>query len=368
MNNLDDYRLETHNLVSQEDVKLYQEKLSNFKGYDIFHKIEILNNGICENDKGRFFIFWKNDKIVALMPFLFRDVVLNKNETTYKDVVSFYGYSGPLFKGLSHIECTLFWTHVDEWYSRNNVVSEFIRFNLNDNHIGYTGNLIPTLMNVKGRILKEQDEQWDLFLPKVRNNYRRAQKSGLKTEIYFKNIDVKIIEVFYSIYIKTMKRNNATNDYYYTIDYFNTFILSNIDDCLIAIVYKDEIPISTELVLLSNSELFSFLGGTISDYFKFRPNDFLKIEVLNWGRSQGYSYYNLGGGRVDNDGLYKYKKSFFPRDKDKIYYTGRKIVNIEVYADLVKERMKIDNVSTIDFYEGFFPLYREEINNNTSSI
>ena len=37
---------------------------------------------------------------------------------------------------------------------------------------------------------------------------------------------------------------------------------------------------SGEIILIAGDTLYSYLGGTLSDYFKYRPNDFLKIEVM----------------------------------------------------------------------------------------
>ena len=48
---------------------------------------------------------------------------------------------------------------------------------------------------------------------------------------------------------------------------------------VIAVTYFEDKPISTELIIVNENVMHSFLGGTISDYFNLRPNDFLKIEI-----------------------------------------------------------------------------------------
>lgn len=71
-----------------------------------------------------------------------------------------------------------FWGQVNEWNLNNKVVSEFVRFNFNSNDLGFTCSLVPTLQMVCGNILTE-DEQWNNFRLKVRNNVRKALSSGL---------------------------------------------------------------------------------------------------------------------------------------------------------------------------------------------
>ena len=72
----------------------------------------------------------------------------------------------------------------------------------------------------------------------------------------------------------------------------------------------------------------------------------------------------LGGGRKDGDSLYQYKKSFFGSDPDIIYYTGRKIINSEVYNQLdTLLNLSVDmdsNTKKDQSQQGleYFPAYR----------
>ena len=130
---------------------------------------------------------------------------------------------------------------------------------------------------------------------------------------------------------------------------------------VIAVTYFEDKPISTELIIVNENVMHSFLGGTISDYFNLRPNDFLKIEIIKWGLQNNMNYYALGGGRKDEDSLYQYKKGFFPKDEDVIFYTGRKIINNTLYqklmSKLTEDKALIKNsIKDINVY---FPLYVE---------
>ena len=44
-------------------------------------------------------------------------------------------------------------------------------------------------------------------------------------------------------------------------------------------------------------KIYSFLGGTNESYFNMRPNELLKLKVLEWARENDYTFYVLGGGK-----------------------------------------------------------------------
>ena len=130
---------------------------------------------------------------------------------------------------------------------------------------------------------------------------------------------------------------------------------------VIAVTYFEDKPISTELIIVNENVMHSFLGGTISDYFNLRPNDFLKIEIIKWGLQNNMNYYALGGSRKDEDSLYKYKKSFFPKDKDVIFDTGRKIINNTFHQKLISRQTEDKALikNSIKDINVYFPLYEE---------
>ncbi len=350
---------DAYKIENEEDLDKYKDVLKEINNYAPFYKTELLGTTDMNKHQLHYFVLKKNESPIVVMPFYVRDILVKGKKTPYKDVTSPYGYSGPLFD-VGELDTQIlkrFWKEVDHWYQEKNIISEFVRFSLNENHKEYSGELIPSLKNVKGVIL-EEEEQWSNFKPKVRNNHRKSTQEDIQIQIFNAPISLEVIKDFYDIYIQTMQRINAHDQYFFYIDYFINFISENPDSAIIAIVYKESVPISTELILKDKNTLFSYLGGTLSEYFYTRPNDFLKIEIMKWARDNEYKYYILGGGRVDGDGLYKYKKSFFPKDEDIIYCTGRKIINQEVYKELVLEYDITDIEEPDNIKKNHFPLYR----------
>lgn len=344
-----------------EKYKSLLSSLNNSEPYCLIDYMGIFSGGV-ENLICFSFRSDTNDSIIV-MPVYLKPITIGIEKTGYFDCISPYGYTGPFFStNITNAEIFEFWKKVDKWYLDNNVVTEFIRFNLSENHIEYSGKIFPTMLNVKGQIIDEE-KQWKAFDHKVRKNVNKAKRENLSSEVYYKNIeDDKILE-FFNIYTITMKRTGANDNFYYTFEEFRRFINDNRQHAAICTIYFEKTPISSELLLVSKDAIYSFLGGTEDKYFDKRPNDFLKFEALNWARIQGKKYYVLGGGYGFEDGIFRYKKSFFPNDVVN-YYTGRKIINEKVHNELFelnnrerKERgfdiLAIDDIS-------YFPLYNKK--------
>lgn len=349
--------LKVHLIQSKTDIKAYDDCLKKLPA-NPFIKKELL---FLETNQKIGYITLHNSEntLLVLLPFISRKIFINQMDTGYCDIISPYGFSGPVINiGIDEAKMKQFWEQVDKWYLNNNVVSEFVRFNFNNNSKGFTGEMVPTLEMVCGKILPET-EQWNNFKPKVRNNIRRALKHGLKFNIYYENIHISVIKDLFKVYSKTMERHKAELKYHFSLDFFKNFIENNSEICAVAIVYDQNKAVSVELLLLSEGVIYSFLGGTIKSHFNTRPNDLLKVEVMAWARKNGYDYYFLGGGREEKDSLYYYKKSFFPKDRDTMFYTGRKIINLEIYNNLVVNNPH----ATKTLSTTFFPLYRYNENN-----
>lgn len=364
------YNLDFQNINDDQSIDKYNNTLKEFKKCSTFYSLQYYNYSLKNNLS--YFVLTKNEKPLILLPIYLNKIeseILDSKDIFY-DAISPYGYSGPLFNELvNENDIKIFWNQVDNWYKNNNVVTEFVRFNLEHNHKQYSGHLIPSLNNVNGKI-KDFQFIWDGFKQKVRNNYRKAESNNLRIVINSDKKSIDDIAVFYDIYIKTMVRNEATENFFYPKSYFENLINFNQNKIILVFVYKDANPISTELLISNNNYLYSYLGGTLSDYFKYRPNDFLKIEIIKWAIAHKKTNYILGGGRENDDGLYQYKKAFFPKDDDVIFYTGRKIINQKIYDKLTKA-VKFNSSKTDDLPinpKKYFPKYRKMNTQNAPSF
>lgn len=355
------YQLEIHSLNTSANIEAYKSLLKENWNNNIYYTYDHLKYFESETDSLIYFLFKINNVKAILMPIILRRITTDIDGKALFDAITPYGYSGPLYdEAITADNLKAFWAAVDDWYSKNNVITEFIRFSLNNNYTGYSGLLVHSLYNIKGALPDNFETQWDSFLPKVRNNYRKALSYNLTSEIYNgPDINKQIITSFFNIYTKTMQRLNAKAIYFFSLDYFESLILNQPNKFSIALVYFNDIAISTELIIKNEDNLYAFLGGTDSDFFNYRPNDFLRVEVIKWAIENKFKYYVLGGGLVDGDGLYKSKKCLFPKDDDVVYYTGRKIINQQLYHILCENNVAdYQNIHKEELKNYFFPLYR----------
>lgn len=305
-----------------------------------------------ENGECRTFCF-VTDTIRIQNVFIKRPVPWLVDGVQYYDVTTPYGYGGPVV-----IEGTATPEMIDNYYSAwsayckvEKIVAEFIRFHLFDNiqlRETFPGEVIHVTENVVRQLDVSIDRIWTEFEHKVRKNVKKA----LNNELTVTTDSIgEQLGAFLDIYYKTMERNEAKSFYYFDRAYFQAIIDTLPGQFMFFHVWKDAVVISTELVLCSYKYVYSFLGGTLDEYYPMRPNDLLKYEIIKWSKDTGHQAFILGGGYSAHDGIYKYKKAF-SQNGDVPFYIGRKVWDEYVYNKLIEMR----NDSILN--ECFFPLYR----------
>ncbi|SFC21372.1 Acetyltransferase (GNAT) domain-containing protein [Flagellimonas taeanensis] len=351
-----DFKLEVLNLDDKDGLHTYTNLIKEEWDNNPYYLYDYFRHHRNGTNRLIAFNFTVGGKSTVVMPMVVREIEMT--EEPLLDVISPYGYSGPLFKkNTAQQVIETFWSTVDDWYKKNRIVTEFVRFHLNGNHQHYSGTILPTLDNVYGTLMDTFDAQWESFLPKVRNNYRKAAKADL-TMGFFSNdhITKEHVSDFYHIYVSTMVRNEASKAMFFSLEHFENLILNHTESFSLVFVYTNGIPVSTELIIHLDDCIYGYLGGTLSEYFNYRPNDFLRVEVIRWGIERGDKHYILGGGITNGDGLYKFKKSLFPNSSDRIFFTGRKIVDVDGYDRLsVLSSTTSEEIGSLPF----FPMYRK---------
>ncbi len=290
--------------------------------------------------------------------FILRKIQWEIDGQTYYDIITPYGYGGP--KAHNVVDITkLVGAYKSAFYKfckERNIICEFIRFHLFDNvdvRENYYGDTVHLLDNVVVDTTGDFESKiWMNYDYKVRKNVKKAMKNGL--EIVIEN-NLEHLDSFLSIYNDTMDRNNAVDYYYFDRKYFENIAKLLPSNYMYFHVLKDGKIVSTELVLCSEDYAYSFLGGTFTEYYEFRPNDFLKNEIIKWCNQTGKKKFILGGGYHKDDGIYKYKRCFTP-DSDVPFYVGRYIFTQEVYDKVVETRKELDK--KFDAETVYFPKYR----------
>lgn len=298
----------------------------------------------------------------VLYPFIFRPVPdglqTDPLSTVVADITTPYGYGGPYAWRLSTPATSEeFWAEFRRWSDLNNVIAEFIRFDLRPEALLlYPGAKVVRSRNIVRSLDLDDDAMWMSFEQKVRKNVKKALRSGITIEV---DETGEHLSQFLSLYHGTMERREAADGYYFPRAFFEAIHRELAGQFAYFHAYLAGEIVSTELVLVSERSVYSFLGGTDSSAFAFRPNDLLKHEVIRWARARGKESFVLGGGAAPEDGIERYKRSFAP-DGAVDFFTGQRILAPKVYEQLVAARRAQFALEGHPWPDGtgFFPAYR----------
>lgn len=341
-------------VVTIEESEKWDSIVKGFKNYDVNY-LSQYSKAFGENGEGEPLLFYyENDTTKAMNVVMKRDIalvdqfkdILQPNE--WFDLSTPYGYGGFWIEGEDY---TLLDEEYEAYCKRNGFISEFVRFHLFSNYKEiFSGTVESRTNNIVRSLEMDIDDMLMDFEHKVRKNLKKANKAELQVEI---DETGSRIEEFLDIYYGTMDRNDAKSKFFFPETFFRTINKMVGNFVYIHVLYKNEV-ISTELVLYGEENSYSFLGGTKSDYFNLRPNDFLKFEIIKWAKAKGLKRFILGGGYGEDDGIFRYKKSFAPNGIQK-FYLGKRIFDQERFKELMEIRNK-----EVSFNQDtdYFPQYR----------
>ncbi|MBB5112913.1 hypothetical protein FHU28_002752 [Micromonospora echinospora] len=300
----------------------------------------------------------------VLYPFLLRPIdaahLVDGGPTAY-DITSPYGGSGGAFhEGMDEVGAKSFWLAFDEFCRSRRVLTEFCRLHLfRDELLPYPGQVQPRLVNVVRDLRTPPEQMWREFEHKVRKNVNRARREGVTIEVDESGAG---LDDFLRIYASTMHRRQAAAGYHFPRSFFGTLLRELPGQAVLFHARHAGRVVSTEVVLLSARNMYSFLGGTEEESFDLRPNDLLKFEIFRWGREQGRHRFILGGGYAPDDGIFRYKRAFAP-DNLVTYSTGSRVLDRNRYDRLTEahhaEAARRDPAWQPD--PEFFPQYRQQI-------
>lgn len=285
--------------------------------------------------------------------FIKRRIPFNLENKILFDIVTPYGYGGPVIQETVDKEKLLagYFEAFSDYCQKNDIITEFIRFDLFEN-IEVRDHFYGDISLVGNTIVR------DLSLPiqedirrKIFQNARATKEKGVEISI---DRTGNHIDDFLEVYYSTMDRNEADDYYYFKKSFFEQIHKTMKNQFLYVFSTLDKKVISAALVLVGKERAFAFLGGTLKEYYKYHPEGFMELAIIQWLKNEGLAKYILGGGHKGEDGIYLHKKGF-ARNGDHPFYVGKKVHDPIIYEKLIELRKTLGD---FDMENTFFPKYR----------
>ena len=312
---------------------------------------EKTENGALE----KFEINSKHGKIEHLF---IKRLIPSEGEEKFYDIVTPYGYGGPLILECINKEELLiqFEKEFSEYCKKNNIIAEFIRFHpifANALDFNKMYDVIYSRHTVGTNLKDYEDPVKSEFSRSLRREIRKAEEKGITVKTILNPQDLSI---FKKLYEETMRRNNADSYYYFPDSYYEYIIKYLGKEVLeIQLIYEEEI-IASEMYFVEGNLMHAHLLGSSQKMLELKAGAMLEATAARWGREHGYYYIHHGGGRTsaDDDALYMYKKKY-GKNTEFDFYVGKKIWNEKKYDEFTKsQELKLGRKITDDF----FPKYR----------
>lgn len=326
--------------------------------YDLYHTPDYLLLYEENGDGEAFALLYQSEAGMVLYPYLRRPIEGFILEGYY-DIITPYGYGGPLFSNPSTELKEAFDREFISLAEKERYVAEFIRFDpflRNEADLTVYMEVEFIRRTVFMDLTKTCEEIFQDITSKNRNMIRKAEKSGVEI---VESIDCEDLEAFIDIYYETMDKKQAGDYYYFSREYFKNKRKLLGDSLKLFVAKYDNHVIAGALFIVGPKYLHYDLAGSKSSYLSFAPNNLLLYHVALWGREQGFRALHLGGGHKDeNDSLFKFKKAF-TRENILDFAIGRRVLNQDAYASLRMEWIERHPGQKEKLQSGFFPAYRQ---------
>lgn len=181
---------------------------------------------------------FQNEHGEILHQFIKRKIPVSVDSRVLYDLVTPYGYGGPLIVNCDENREALvqeFYKDFSEYCRQNDIVSEFVRFHpVIKNALDFS-NIYEAVFDrhTVGTDLKNYTIEEE-FSKSARKSIRQALKKGVT---YSVKVNPESLEEFKKIYRSTMDRNEASAYYYFDDEYFKHCLMTYRKNILLVEAY-----------------------------------------------------------------------------------------------------------------------------------
>lgn len=297
--------------------------------------------------------YTKVDQTEVLIPFVRRALPAMPG---LSDLVSPYGYPGPLTAGTSLVDSAKWETVFDrlrEAMARERMLTAFVRLHplLNLGLIDDAGAVRG--LRVEGPTVGAELTfcAWDEMLLRMRKDHRRYVRALLRNGYAVRIDDWSLYAAFIALYLETMQRLDADEQYFFSDTYFEGLRSDGLapHTHLVCALGPAGDVVAGSLFFACNGIVQYHLSASSAEHASIAPTKLVLAEALHWGSREGHETMHFGGGLGSKeDGLYRFKQGFGTFERR--YGTVRVVADEDVYYGC--------GGGPKDLSEGFFPAYR----------
>jgi serine/alanine adding enzyme len=157
---------------------------------------------------------------------------------------------------------------------------------------------VTMVLNLAG----SADDHWKAFDPKLRNQIRKAQKSGLQ----FKRGHLELIDGFYEVFARNMRDLGTP---VYAKQFFRNVMETFPDTTAITAVLHEGKMIAAGIASWFRGRLEIPWASSIKDYKALCPNHMLYWEAIRFAIERGFREFDFGRS-TPHEGTYNFKKQW----------------------------------------------------------
>jgi hypothetical protein len=281
--------------------------------------------------------------------------------TGFFDIVSPYGYGGPLGQIRDDEVRDALWRGFYDDFSSycrsDHIVSEFARLHpIFENAapiMQFSTGIVQNMGSIIYLDLFDDEKEIQAGMSRQRNSEIKIASQNPRLKHVFLS-DKNSVDDFYHLYSETMTRNNADRKFFFTGDFFARVSELAIDKTIsFGFCQVDNKNVSGAIILSYGGLSYYWLAGSTTGYSSLHCND-LNVYLSSMDcKHRGDRFLILGGGRgAQEDSLFTYKKRF--SNKRKEFFIYKKVHLEDEYSRLVRLRNQYYNNPAPDF----FPVYR----------
>lgn len=333
------------------DAESWNKLINSFK-HDFYHTWDFHHLSQTNYEGVPVLFSLESNEGAVVFPLLEREIDQEEN----RDLISVYGYSGPLFSVKDKEAQNILVEKLFQEIAKLGYISLFSRLHpaINDEPLDHVTNL----SDIVYFDLNDSVEDIYAAMRKVHRRDIRKLKSSEFTLKRYCQVSSEQISEFKRIYDLTMDKLNAAEYYYFDQQYFEMLFASDDYQASLYTVYFEEKAVASAIMVQTGNFGQYHLSGTLPEFYRDYPMKLIIGHALEDMHNEGIKYFILGGGvGSSRDSLFDFKYGFARRTKP--FSIMKKIFNPVIYQKLSDKRfealsMSIESIKQVNY----FPLYR----------